>query len=74
MIAIGLKNGEKSINWVLCSHFRDIKVILKLKLQISQLIQTQIVKPYLLQFETCQTYHFQVTGQNIFHQVTGQNM
>ena len=63
--AIGLKSGKKSINWVSVGHFKDLKVTLKLKLQISNFPQKLHVKLYPLQLEICQTSHFQVTGQNM---------
>ena len=50
----------------LCGHFRNLKATLKLKLQTSNFTDKDYIeKIYPLQFETCQTYHFQVTGHNM---------
>ena len=41
------------------------KVTLKLKLQTSNFTQRLHIEVNLIQFETCQTYHFQDTGENM---------
>ena len=64
---IGLKSGKKSINLVSVWHFRELKVTLKLKLQILNFFTDKdyMHKLYLLQSQTYQIYHFQATVPNI---------
>ena len=64
LTAKGLKSGKKSINWVslgILETLRDLKI----KATDFKFSNNITNSSYLMQFDICQTYHFQVTGQNI---------
>ena len=50
----------------LCGQFSHFKVTLKLKLDLKFFTDLEYMyKLYLLQLQTCQTYHFWVIGENM---------